>query len=530
MNRIDFRVVEYTETPPDTTVVIVGTASNGPSGVPYIITSDKNIYELLGETPLAKAYAQTLASGVSNIILYRTNGTHSTATLAYRDEDNNLTDVLRFKSVSANDLYNSISDDGEVNQIKVSVNGTALIVTNSDGSRRTYVLKDYPSASSLADALNIDAAYGLLDFDTEALIPSFQTFRFTEDSAFEAMFSGADTESSLIIDRQNATDVTATVAELKARLKTALFGGDVDDQASATPNSHLGLLDYGAITVADLYHEDDPELVTILGTFCQNKSLVSGLGCIAAIGTTPVYNPTDAKLADKASRLYSLSPMLKYLSPGGLGEAGAETELLAGAVIPLNYVQIVVGDVSLRTNAIMSPEPFSVVFSYLATLMSLPYYSNVTNKRITGITDLSYEFSKEVIDNLAANGYISIVSSIRKGFVPYSAVTAVGTKSKSSMKKPHYVRISQEIGRILNEKLDDIVGTTRGRASLTLVDGRIKDIMQNLVDSNAIRGYSVACEFLNYNTVLRVTIGFTPYSDVEVITSTTTLPIGGVVF
>lgn len=521
MNKTHFRVIDYIESPPEDTVVLIGTAEHGPVGVPFILTSEDSPIALLGNTALAKAYLEIENTGVSNVVLYRLNGTHSTASLSYRDEDDSLIDVLRFRSVSANDLYNSISEDG-INPIKVDIDGTALIVTNSNETRRTYLLKEYPSASSLADALNIDAAYGLVEFETHPLIPDFEMSKFNEDAIFQAMFSGASTEKELMINRALEVD-PQVIAELSSRVKVALFGEGAEDSLYE-PNSTLGLMDFGGITLTDLFYEDDPNLAVLLGTFCQNKSNLSGFGCISVIGTTPVYNPTKANLDAKLTKLYAISPVMTYKGAGGLG--GDTVKEVVGTLIPQNYVQVVVGDTKIAPNLLGLTEPISLAFGYLATLMSIHYYNNPTNKSLRRVTNLNYEFSKEVIDNLASNGYISIVSSIRRGFVPYLAITAVGSSSKSSFKKPHYVRIAQQISRILGDNLDDILGTTRQRTTRTDVQGRIRDLMQILVDSGAIRGYSVVCEFLNYNTELKVSVGFTPYSDVESVSSIVTLPIG----
>lgn len=290
------------------------------------------------------------------------------------------------------------------------------------------------------------------------------------------------------------------------------------------PNSILGLLDYAAFGVTDLFYEDDPEVASILGSFCMNKPAYSGHGCLSVMGTTPLYDPTEERVVSKARNLMDLSPLVRFQDPGGIGNGSEVQEV--NAVLPLNYVQIVTGDTPTIAQLGALDEPFSLAFAYLGSLVSSNYYTNVTNKSLVGITEMSYEFSKEVIDNLAANGYISIVSSIRRGYVPYLAVTAVGKSSKSSYKKPHYIRIAQQIGRLLNENLDYLVGTNKDGNTKTNVTGRIHELMQNLVDSGVIRGYSLVCEFSNHDTMLNVSVSFTPYSDVESVSSTTILPLG----
>jgi hypothetical protein len=524
INRSQFSLIDYVDGNPENAIVLIGTGYDGPSNVPFKIGSDTDATDVLGASPLAKAYNQAYTAGASNIILYRLNGTHGTATLSYRDQNDLLIDVLRFKSVSANDIYNSVTEDGDVNNIKVEINGTALIVTKTDGTKRTYVLSSYMNAELLADALNTDSVYGLIEFETVALIPDFSLSMFTDDTSFTALFSGASTEESLILQRSDNVDITAKIAEMKSRLNVILFGENAEDQLNGEPNTIVGLMDYGGIAVADLYYEDDPDLAIILGKFCQNKSAYSGYGCMAILGTTPLYNPTLDNIEAKATNLNNLSPIIRFRNPGGLDDGtGIEVQ---GTLNPLNYVQIVTGDTMIVGRMGELPKPFSTAFGYLGTMVAIPYYMNPTNKPISSISNLSYEFSKENIDNLASNGYISIVSSIRKGYVAYLALTCVGQSSKSSFKKPHYIRMSQHISRILNNDLDNLVGSTRERNTKVTIERRINDLMQNLVDSGAIRGYVVVCEFSNYNMVLTVSVSFTPYSDVESITTMTTLPLG----
>lgn len=524
VNKSQFRIVDYVESTPENTMVLIGTGLDGPAHIPYQLNDGVNVYDVLGPTPLANAYSQAYKAGVTDIILYRVNGSHSTSTLRFRNADDTFTDVLGFKSVSANDLYNSFASNGDVNQIKVEIDGTMLTVTRSDGTKRAYYLKNYTSSNSLADALNIDYEYGLIEFETTVLSQGFRLDNFSDDTAYTALFEGASTEDNLIINRLDAVN-PAIIAELKTRVKVALFGESEEDQANGEPNSLLGYMDFGGIAVADIFYEDDTDIAYLLGLFCQNKSAYSGHGCISVVGTTPLLDTSAEALETKKTNLYNLSPIVKFRSPSGLGSGGTETEV-ATAVNPLNYVQVVVGDTNIISQISQVPTPFSVAFAYLGTMLSLNYFSNVTNKTLTGVNNLTYEFSKEVIDNLASNGYISIVASVRRGYVPYLAITAVGKDSKSSFRKPHYIRISQHIGRLLNDNLDSLVGSTKQENTMIEVTKTVEELMQVLVDSGAIRGYSVACEYSNYNTVLTVSVAFTPYSDIETVTSVTTLPLG----
>lgn len=524
-NKTHFRTIDYTGSSPERVLVILGTAIDGPSNVPFRVVEDASVYDILGSTPLANAYVQAYKAGARDILLYRINGEHATSTLSYRNEDGSFTPVLSFRSVSGGDQYNSVSSKGTMNHSKVTIDGVSLTVKRTDGTFRVYLLQEYQSAAVLAERLNIDCEYGLIEFETTALVPDFKMSLFTDEAAFTALFTGGKTEEDLIVDRKETPD-PLILAELKHRIAVALFGIEEEDQLEREPNTILGLIDYGGITIADFFYEDDPEIAIMLGDFCQKKVGYSGHGCISGIGTRPLYSPTAESILMKGQNLLNIAPVAQFTNHSGPGNAAEEILVGDLTVQPLNYVQIITGDTLAVTKLGTLAEPISLVYAYMGSLVSSSYYINPTNKTISGIKTLNYEFSKEVIDNLTANGYISIVSSIRRGFVPYFAITGVGRSSKSSFKKPHYIRISQHIGRILYENLDDIVGTVRGKTTASKVEAKISELMQILVDSGVIRGYGLVCKFTNYNTLLTVNVSFTPYSDIETVSSTTTLPLG----
>lgn len=507
-----FNIIQEVTSIPENTLVLVGCALDGPTGTAFMINEGVNPYSFLGKSPLARAFVQAYNSGNSNIILYRINGTYSEATIKY-----STTDIFKFRAIAASDKYNTITDDSIYNNIKVYIDGEMLRVTNTLGIDRVYLLSAYNTAQQLGDALNLDAAYGLVEFETTVLQPTFFMNAFTDALSYTAFFTGGSTESNLIPDRSLGVDISATITTLKTRAKVALFGEDPDDQVVGEPNSILGLLDFGGISLVDMFYDDDSEFASILGLFCYSKSFL-GQGCIGVLGTTPLYDLTDQSVINYKDRLVRLSPVSVFSPVSNV----SGSVVVPQEITPISHIQIVIGDTLIVDGIAELPSPVSLAYSYLATQILNPYYVNMTNKALLGITRINYEFSKEFLDILLLNGYISIVSSIRRGFVSYNAITAIGKQNGSAYRNPHYTRISQYISRLLIINLDDMVGETLGVSSQTGLVDKVKSIIQNLVDNKIIRAYSVNCEFLS--SEVRLAVVYTPFTDVASITSVTTLP------
>lgn len=506
-----FQLVDGSTTPADTSVVLIGAALDGPVKEPFMIPAGTDPITVLGDSPLAAAYKQTYAAGASNIVLYRVNGTYAEAYVPLQG-----TNLFYFRSVGASDLYNTLTDTGSYNNIKVLMDGTGITITSVSGLTRAYLFSDYLTAQALVDQVNLDAAYGLIEVEATALQPSAYLNTITDDDLFTAFFEGGSTESTLIPDRSSGTDISSTIAELKSRLKEALFSDDPDDQLAGDPNGAIGLLDFNHIGIVDMFYDDDPDFSLILGLFCYNRSIL-GQGCLAVMGTQPLFDTT--RITEVRDRLMKLSPASLYGGSVSDGSTGVQD------IMPISFVQIVVGDTLVASSPMATAVPVSLAYSYLGIQATTSYYKNLTNKSLTGVTNLNYEFTKEVVDNFLANGYISIVSSIRRGFVPYTAITAVGGKSSTSYKNPHYVRISQTISRMLSTNLDSLVGQPLSKSTQNSLSSKVRTLIQPLVDNGIIRNFTVSCEFIGPTYAeARVQVSFTPYSDVTTVSSVTVIP------
>lgn len=505
MTLANFNIVEETNVP-ENTLVLVGSALDGPSHTPFTLDPDFQIEELIGDCPLSTAYNLATYNGITNTILYRINGSHASGTLKYIDGDTQI-EVMQFQSVSASDIYNNIV---------ITAGNNRLVVQASDGSIRNYYFFDYPSAGLLADALNLDAAYGLLEFTATVSDPSFQMLWFNEDHTYRVLMENGDSEEELIPIRSTAQDISPVIMSMKDRLQEVLFGLDPEDQSTYTPNSTLGLMRYGIICLVDMFHDDDTDFTMMLSNFCYNKSIYESNGCMGVIGTRPIYLPNPAKLANKKEDLIAKSPV--KLTNNSMGST------TAGIADPLSHVQIVVGDTMIASVITETKEPVSLAYSYAASQAALDANTNMTNKRMQGILNISYEFSKEDIANLMANGYISIVSSIRKGYVPYIATNALGVKSDSILKSPHIVRLTHQITNTVVDYLENYIGVNTSPLSRQTMEINLKDIIQTFQDQGKIKSFGLEFQYTGNFSETKVNISFIPQSYVQEVSTSVMMP------
>lgn len=487
-----FEIVQQVNVAPENTLVLVGAALDGPSFVPFTLFEDSDPYHVLGDCALADAYLTAKRSGCDNIILFRINGSHAEAII--RKIEGTPQDVLRLRSVSA-------SDDS--NNVHVVVYPDHLFVRSTDGSQRTYFFDKYPTAWELAYAINLDAEYGLIEFTAEALDSQFPTNQITS-TPIDVPLVGGSSDSNYVPDRSGSADMEWVVGLLKDKLKVALFGEDVQDQNDRMPSGYLETLRFGVIALVDMFHDDDPEFVDLLGSFCMNKTKVSGYGCLGVIGTKPLFEDGNTPLNDLVH-----SRVQDWIANGPPSPTPEH----------LNYVQVVIGDTDLYES---NGRPVSASYAYAAAQASYPYHIMMTNKSI-GIENLRYTIQKEDIETLNSNGYICIVPSVRRGFVPYRA-TSFSSESASVLSKPHHIRISQFISHSISEGLDNLIGGNVRFLKISDLNDWAKEMLDGFVNEGVIRDYTFRFE-LNSDVELEFYFTFTPYSEIQSVYTSTKIQV-----
>lgn len=499
MKLSQFSEVSQVKTASEHTVVFIGTALDGPAHAPFILNPKEDVYEALGQSPLADAYHAAARAGVNNIVLYRLNGKHAEAHIKTPAGE----DVLSFRSVSAAS-YN--------NDIQMTLYPTHLYLRDAAGKTRSYFFEEYTTSSALEYAINRDAFYGLVEFYAHAVKVDYPLENLVTTPT-ETMFSGGEDESHLLHSRdpQSAapTDEGTITPILKERLGNALFGENPDDISDRQPNSHLGALNTGVYALCDMFPDDDVEFAEMLGSFCLNKTKHSGIGAIGVLGVQPIFPEVVDEGEDQSFQQTVAARSSEWVAAR---EALADQE-------GHKYVQVVTG----HTVYTASDNPsIPVAYAYAATQAQLPYHTMMSNKSLTGFGKLTFELRKEDIALLTANGYICIVPSVRRGFVPYS-VASFSKERQSALAKPHNLRISQYVSRGVTEEMDRLIGEGYSELSLNLALERVNVFLMDLVTAGVTKDYDFESELSERNTVLSLSIALTPVTEVKAIQSIVTI-------
>ena len=497
-NKSQFRIIDQVEGNPEHTLVIVGTALDGPTHTPFVLSIDDPV-EVLGSCPLSDAYIAAKDAGAGDIILYRINGEHAEATVRAIMNENESYEVLKLRMVSAGEIYNDAN---------VTLYPTHLYFHETEyRAERAYFFDRFTSLYDLVYKINQDAEFGLIECTAEIINPTFdiQSFNLI-GSATAVDFAGGISDDQMIFDRsafQPSTNITAPIRE---ELKKALFGPFEEDYAQLASNSPLAVMDFGVILLADLLHTDDPEYSKLLAQFCQIKSVDYGQSCIGVIGAHVLTDTSDESVDAMKETLLSAS------------EVEAYQEYRA-------YLQVIVG----QTRDYINVKQLPAAYAYAGAQASYPYHIMMTNKQISGIRALEYKLTKEDVDSLTANGYTCIVASIRRGNVAYSATTYV-RDAKSIFRKPHCIRISHNVSKSLSENLDYLIGNIADPITRKEVVDRVNEHMSEFVTKGIIASYTAQCQFLDYNRELKVDVDIQPFSEIRTVNTGVTLTVpGGVI-
>ena len=494
-----FSIIQELPVQQESIVMLVGAALDGPSNTPFEIHLNAEAHEVLGKSPLADAYHAARQAGANNIMAYRINGTHATAIL--KDKDG--VELVELRSVSAASKYNDI---------QVVIYPTHIFVVGLNNTSRSYFFDKVRTTTELIYAINRDAHYGLIDF-TAVGIKDYVPLTGIVDTPTTVFFNGGDDEAHLIPSRdprsEAPTDISTSIPTLKERLVNALFGSNERDIQERTPGGELGALSYGVIAVCDMYHDDDPELTEMLGSFCMNKTKDSGSGCIGVIGVKPIF-PEVVDEGDEVDFDDTIKTRVTELV--NLSQSLPDTEAY-------KYVQVVVG----HTGYVKSLEnSVSTAYAFAATQSLFRYHTIMTNKQISGFGKLNYEIRKEDIALLASNGYTCIVPSIRRGFVPFYS-TSYSKDKESVMARPHNLRISQYVSRMISEKLDGLIGNTYSVLSVKAAIEATKEELIELVKAKVIKDYELSYEFVSDTYSLNLEVALSTFSEIQAVSSSVTI-------
>ncbi|BCO16157.1 hypothetical protein_gp104 [Bacillus phage vB_BceM_WH1] len=471
-----FAYAEEKQYDPFATVLLVGPSQGGPVGTPFLLYSEDDAKEFLGDSPLYDAYTACAAAKVPDIILYRINGEHAETVVKH--------------PVTGEPMFNlyAICGGEYGNDIRIMLYETHLLIDEVavDGRRREYDFSRFPNVQELVQAINNDATFGLTGVMAHALSDAKLSFSLPLPVLIQLNNGVSD---AWMCENRWDKDWQAN----DKQLLTDSFINNLFEDDSVHP--YLGMLNFNTMVLAGWYMEDDFSFIQKLEDFAQEKSVVSDVGCTIVVGTEPITTVTNESVADKKDALMSVEKG-KY-----------------------PHVQVVVGEGYFEIDGPM----ISMASAYGALLGTIKHNIIPTNKKLEGILGLNYELSQKYVASLSSNGYICIVPSIRKGYVPFYATIFSSTKETSN--KPHIIRTIQYLHYELQIKTSQFIGDPMLRRQKQQLEQFLKEILDEYVKNQWVRSYESSISYKESDTLAVIDLVFQFYGEIERVQSNTTVYI-----
>ncbi|MEX3713554.1 hypothetical protein ABFV99_14215 [Cytobacillus horneckiae] len=421
--------------------------------------------------------------GITPLIL-RLNGSHGEAEIIH--EESNLP-VLQFKTLEAMD---------ESNNIQIHMFPTHMII-EGNYSNHTYYFLDYKRIDDLREAIKEDLYFGNGEVDVEVLnyVPLEGIASTEQYIPFENADDGFNYMSS-----EDDSDPEEKIQMQLDLLKENLID---DDGVESYFTGELSSFLIDTVLFTDIPYESAPEqLTSILGKFASSKTDEQTVFCSVVLGSDYFseerYSEENEDLyEEQVENLLSKSP---YLSEG-VGNH-------------LRHIEVVVG----MQDSIDARRPNMQCASTYACMRYSQddFYNSATNKQLFHINNLlGTELKQDEVAKLSSSGYICIVPSIKKGFVPLSSKNLYPQNSIHS--KPHYLRsIHYDVRRVANY-FDHYIGEPLPQSLLQNILSQIDSFIDFLIVENPFY-QDIKMEVVEFTqSILSLSISFELFGEIEAV-------------
>lgn len=476
-------------------LAIAGFSNSGPAKVPFVLKEGVDPAAVLGSGLLAENVKKAIRYGITPLV-YRMNGKHAECVLVHEERG---TDFLRFTSINATD---------EVNNLQLHVFPTHLVI-NGLSQDKTYYFGDFQRTDDLVRRIQEDLQFNGGEVEVQVI----QSLPLTGICLTEKHipFTGGDNEYNLI-SQSDESDSSAKRTEQLAALKECLLE-EADGEFYHT--SELDPYHVDTFLFTDVpYDEAETELAEIVGRFARSKTREQAIFCSAVLGTS-AFRTT------------------RYGAEGEDRYAEEIQRLMDKAATDRSqdywkHIEVIVGSENVASPDI---EALSCAGDYAFMRYRLPsYHMSATNKEIKHIGTLfNEELQKDEVAKLITSGYICIVPSIRRGFVPYASKNLLS--SDTLQNSPHVLRSvhfdAYRVAGFFGEYLGAYISDTTFQA----IYGRAQTFVEQLKENHPLYR-DIELAILDYNEEkVTVSLSFGIYGEVEnVFSSFVYTPSGEVSF
>ncbi|MGG0255002.1 hypothetical protein ABEY61_07405 [Bacillus toyonensis] len=463
-------------------LVLAGFSLNGPVGTPFIIRDNIEPSYILGDCRLTENVRMAKKYGITPLIL-RLNGSHGECVVNH-DELN--TPVFRFKTLEATD---------ESNNIAIHLFPTYMIIKGINTSY-SYLFADYKGVDDLAFAIKQDLYFGSGEVDVEVInqIP----IKGLCASEKYVRFTGADDGFHYVSNHSNPDSEDKIQMQLQL-LKDSFIA---EDGSEVFFTGELSSFQVDTLLFTDIPYEKAPgQLSSIFGDFAKTKTNEQSIFCSVVL-CSDLFSKSRFTVTGEDTYETQVQSLVE--------KASINTEEHRH----LEHIEVVVG-IQNSENPKYSSMP--VAANYACMRYKLPnFHNSATNKQLLNINTLqNRELKKVEVAKLTSSGYICIVPSIKKGFVPYSSRNLYPQNKLYS--KPHYLRsIGYDVNRIagfFNQYIGEPLSFVLLQSIITQVDAFIDSLAE---DHPIYR--DIKMEVLHFDQEnLTLSISFELYGEIETV-------------
>jgi hypothetical protein len=399
-------------------IIILGTATDGPVDVPYAVDRVDQADKVFGSyfdegATLLPMLHEAVSAGAGDIRLMRVGGaqaalaTELTATIKVDGVDTVAKKVLKIKAKYNGAKYNAVKVKVDAthdldDDLEGTTTGPALVITSASGLHFHYALDatKYTTVGALANAINADDNDVLAEAGTEATLASI--------FAATPAFAGIGASDTALTGGSDGTDMDQ--ATLKSTMETAL-GYLEDYEVDIVVLAGL----YVTYTLAEGGGVVASEAAKMLAKHCYTASQrVKERHGVIAVQPLDTVNLTTVKQLYET--LIKDSNKNEYTHDTEVAEDGSPLDL--GKYISVIVAEPIVNDARYgyyRTDG-------TAVYAGLIT--TLVAESATTNKTIAGVAGLNFAFSPGQMDAITAKRYVTFRNKVLSGVVVTDGVTA----------------------------------------------------------------------------------------------------------
>ncbi len=443
--------------PPDPatdSVLIIGTASDGPTNEPQRLRTLRDVEEMFGratsvDDALVLAWQEAIGAGCEDVRLMRLSG-GSKASVMLTVGDGTPVDAIKVEG-KYDGVYDGAKVEVNVETVEFTIpsfHGVGTLVYNLNTDATTPEPK---TLKEFCDEVNEDESNNFFLLSVEA--DDDDTVDDLDDETFE--LTGGSNGPTSASDRQNAMETAYGLLQD--------YDMDIVVPISVYANEEDGNENMGGFAQQ-------------LAEFCFQVSDRNKIA-IGMISTSPIDG--EATLASVQSYVASIKALQhEYL-----------------AVVDVNmidigrHISVVVGEGEFRdlTRGVMSMYTRPLAVAYAGLTSTLPGHSATTNKILQNVRRLRYVLSLRQMDDLTARRFVTFRRRVGRGIAATDGVTSA--RSDSDWVRLSTMRIVKDVTSALVVATDPFIGEGMNLVQRNALNTAIQDTLDNLQEVGSINQF-----------------------------------------